>query len=226
MRDLVRETGLKRETIHFYLAEGLLPPGRKLGRNSVVYGPEHIERLRQIRELRERAFLPLRAIRSVLDGRTDPSFTPAQAELIRRVRASLPPVGTAEGDAATVAVADLGGGLRRGELRELEAAGLIRIRGRGATARLSAEDAEVARAWLELKRIGIGPERGFAPAQLSMYADALEDLVRREAENFSAGFAGVAGPEAAAAVERALPVIDRLLSVLHRRKVREFFLGF
>ncbi len=225
MRDLVRESGLSRETIHFYLGEGLLPPGRRLGRNSVVYGSEHLLRLRQIRELRERAFLPLRAIRSVLDGRTDPSFTPGQAELIRRVRASLAPA-TAAAGGETVALASLGGELARGEVRELEEAGLIRVRGRGAAARVSAEDAEVLRAWLDLKRAGIGPGRGFSPAQLALYAEALEDLVRREAENFSAGFAGDPGPEAARALDRALPVIDRLLAVLHRRKVREFFLGF
>ena len=45
MRDLVRESGLPRETIHYYLAEGLLPPPLKTGRNTALYSEDHLYRL-------------------------------------------------------------------------------------------------------------------------------------------------------------------------------------
>ncbi|MFN8644674.1 MAG: MerR family transcriptional regulator [Candidatus Binatia bacterium] len=61
MRDLTRATGLTRETIHFYIAQGLLPPGTKTGRNTAEYGREHLERLQRIRDLQAQHFLPLRA---------------------------------------------------------------------------------------------------------------------------------------------------------------------
>src|SRR5437762_567357 len=88
MRDLVRESGLPRETIHFYLSEGLLPPGTKTGRNTAFYGAQHLERLRKIRDLRERQFLPLKAIAAILgvEASTEREFTSAQQELIRRMR--------------------------------------------------------------------------------------------------------------------------------------------
>ena len=54
MRDLVRESGLPRETIHFYRQQGLLPEPVKTGRNTALYTQEHVERLRRIRELQER----------------------------------------------------------------------------------------------------------------------------------------------------------------------------
>ena len=61
MKDLMRESGLSRETVHFYIAEGLLPPGRKTSRTTAEYSQEHVERLRWIRLAREEQFMPLRA---------------------------------------------------------------------------------------------------------------------------------------------------------------------
>ncbi len=50
MRDLVEQTGLTRETIHYYLSEGLLPPAIKTGRNTALYTEQHLERLRKIQD--------------------------------------------------------------------------------------------------------------------------------------------------------------------------------
>ncbi len=80
MRDLVRESGLPRETIHFYMQQGLLPKALKTGRNTALYTQDHLERLRRIRELQERQFLPLKAIRAILDETADEGFTPEQED--------------------------------------------------------------------------------------------------------------------------------------------------
>jgi len=78
MRDIVRETGLPRETIHFYLAEGLLPPPTKTGRNTALYGWEHVRRARLVKSIQEKHFLPLRAIRALLEDADDSSLSAAQ----------------------------------------------------------------------------------------------------------------------------------------------------
>ena len=67
MRDLCALTGLSRQAIHFYIQQGLLPPGHKTGRNTAFYGPEHVERVNVIRRLQHELFLPLKAIRALLD---------------------------------------------------------------------------------------------------------------------------------------------------------------
>ncbi|MEM6956901.1 MAG: MerR family transcriptional regulator, partial [Myxococcota bacterium] len=61
MRDLCKASGLERQAIHFYIQQGLLPPGIKTGRNTAVYSSEHVERLHLIRQLKEERFLPLKA---------------------------------------------------------------------------------------------------------------------------------------------------------------------
>jgi len=64
--DLAREAGLTVDTIRFYQREGLLPPAEKEGRTR-RYGPEHLTRLEQIRDLQARRF-SLAAIRALLES--------------------------------------------------------------------------------------------------------------------------------------------------------------
>lgn len=68
MAELSARSGVPRETIHFYLREGLLPRPRKGGRTVAYYGEEHLERLRTIRRLRDEKYLPLAVIRRLLDA--------------------------------------------------------------------------------------------------------------------------------------------------------------
>ncbi|MFN7174973.1 MAG: MerR family transcriptional regulator, partial [Thermaurantiacus tibetensis] len=68
MRDLERASGIGRETIRFYIREGLLPEPVRTARNAALYGEEHLTRLLAIRRLREDRFLPLGVIRVLLDA--------------------------------------------------------------------------------------------------------------------------------------------------------------
>ncbi len=67
MAELVSESGIPRETIHYYLREGLLPEPRRSGRTRATYDERHLERLRAIRYLREEKFLPIAVIRSMFE---------------------------------------------------------------------------------------------------------------------------------------------------------------
>ena len=68
MAELAMRSGVSRETIHFYLREGLLPRPRKAGRTVAYYDEEHLSRLKLIRTLREEKYLPLAVIRRLLDA--------------------------------------------------------------------------------------------------------------------------------------------------------------
>jgi DNA-binding transcriptional MerR regulator len=49
LAELAARAGVPGRTIRFYIARGLLPGPSKAGRGA-AYGPEHLERLRQIRD--------------------------------------------------------------------------------------------------------------------------------------------------------------------------------
>ena len=116
-------TGVSRETIRYYINEGLLPPPVKSARNMGWYTDRHVELLRLIQKLQAERFLPLKAIRAVLDGEAPEAkaFTPAQRDLIRRVGASLRGTLLDHSD-SDVSAAVQQGRIPLDDVRELEAA--------------------------------------------------------------------------------------------------------
>jgi len=222
MRDLVRESGLPRETIHFYMQQGLLPKPLKTGRNTALYAVEHLERLRRIRELQETQFLPLRAIRAILDDTADEDFTPEQEDLVRRVRATLAGW-ISEQQSPTVALSDfVPSRVPRDELRKLVDAGLVRVHGPPGAGRLTEDDAVILECWAQFKDAGLGPARGVDPAEFSLYDASMQQLVHREARLALRAYAGARPEEISRVVEQAGPIVGRLLGALHRKRLREF----
>ena len=63
--DLAQRAGVPTRTIRYYTQQGLLPSPKLEGRVG-YYDETHLDRLRLIKELREKRFLPLAVIRSVV----------------------------------------------------------------------------------------------------------------------------------------------------------------
>ena len=78
MKDLVAASGVHRQTIHYYLREGVLPPASaSAGTRNARYNSSHLELLRIIRQLREERGLSLKAIRQSFE---EAGFEPEQIE--------------------------------------------------------------------------------------------------------------------------------------------------
>ena len=61
--ELVKRTGVPKETIHYYIREGLLRKPRKSGSNVAEYTEGHVERILLVKELRDIFFLPIHDIK-------------------------------------------------------------------------------------------------------------------------------------------------------------------
>ncbi|MDX6285089.1 MAG: hypothetical protein QOG53_574 [Frankiales bacterium] len=107
--DLAQRSGVSVDTIRFYQREGLLHAPTRRGR-TVVYGPGHLHRLDQIRDLQSR-HLSLAAIRNLLDR--------AQLGLAESLFAA------GEGDYTPAQLATAAD-VDRGLVDELEQAGVLR----------------------------------------------------------------------------------------------------
>src|SRR5207247_2623562 len=123
--ELARRTGTPKETIHYYLREGLLKRPRKTSRNMAYYDESHVEQLTLIKRLQSESYLPLSIIKKVLrEGKLTESARKADlaGELIGRqaTRAELEPV-TREHLRDKAALTDA-------ELERYEEAGLLRPR--------------------------------------------------------------------------------------------------
>ena len=67
--EIAAAAGVSKQTVHFYLREGLLSPPVRKSRNMAYYDSWHIDEIRLIKELQEKRYLPLAVIKMVLDSR-------------------------------------------------------------------------------------------------------------------------------------------------------------
>lgn len=223
MRHLVERTGVSRETIHFYIAAGLVPPAYKTKKNAAFYGEEHVSRLELVRELRQKSFLPLKAIRELFDGTPDVSLGPDHRVLVAEVRARL---GDASGrDLGRVRLETVlkRAGVSRREMREFRNLGMITIRGRGQEASIPQEDAALLDVWGRLKSAGAFAERGISPRYVVVQRDAVERLVADEMGLFAALYGTEKPGRAAEVLASLLPLLNEMFSLLHERRIRAFF---
>jgi len=79
MSELAKASGVPAPTIKHYLREGLLPEPVKTSRNMAYYPPEFVERIQLIKRMQETRFMPLKAIKTVLDE--DPDRASAMLDL-------------------------------------------------------------------------------------------------------------------------------------------------
>lgn len=219
MRDLVSRTGLPRETIHFYLAQGLLPKPLKTGRNTAVYGPEHLDRLQRIKDLQERHFLPLRAIKAVLEEGASGEFSAEQQAMLRRVRASLPPSGSSASPADVPLGTLVPRRVSRPDFEALRRLGLVSVTGKGADAKISADDAQILECWADVGSLFRRGEERVTPEVLGIYDDAMAALVDREARVITKRYTHLPGARAAELIEAGEPIVVRLLAALRRKKI-------
>ncbi len=216
MRELEKASGVGRETIRYYIREGLLPEPDRASRNSASYNENHVARLRAIKRLQEERFLPLAVIRSLLDSDdgdrwlAPDAFPMLDALLAARLEA---------GSNARLAVADLAAqlGVEPAIVGEHAATGMIAIDSQGM---VSARDAAILATIRELGEIGFTEQLGFTSAQLGIYLDFVEWVTTQEMRVFLQGTAGHVGEaQALDMAERGVSVINDLLSQLRTRAI-------
>lgn len=226
MKDLCELTGLGRQAIHFYIQRGLLPPGHKTGRNMAYYGEEHVERLRLIKKLQHERFLPLKAIKAILDDR-DSAFDPSQRSFLHGVKQHLGRALDRQGrPGETVRVDALLTRLgvprehfdRMVELELLSA----RVDDSGHEV-IAADHAWIVETWADVQHLGFVAEFGLSVDDILIYDEIVQQLFQREAQLLASRLPpGLSPARAAEMIERVLPLVHDVLTGMHRAKVRDF----
>lgn len=221
MSELEQRTGVGRETIRFYIREGLLPEPERKARNVAVYNDVHVQRLRTIKRLQEERFLPLDIIRRILSG--DPTALPAAgdpfAQLAPLLAARLG-VGEDEPPVAlkTLTTGDTQTALDVAAMRALGAISVHEEHGEAVVSRL---DARIVALWRDLRRAGFGPE-AFPVEHMRLYLEALRPMATVEVARFFAGFEGRIDQRGAAEKAQAgVEIVNALIAALRTRFLLE-----
>jgi DNA-binding transcriptional MerR regulator len=226
MKDLCEATGLDRQAIHFYIQQGLLPPGRKTGRNMAFYTEDHLARLQLIKKLQHERFLPLKAIKALLDGREE-RFTPAQHRFLGEVRERLgEELVPSVAPMATVDVEDLLArtSVDREDLERAKELGIVATRAdEDGRERVAEDDAWLFELIGQMRTAGFSRELGFTADDIAFYEEAVDKLFGEEMRLISSRLSHLPPDDVARMIERGLPVIHALIVRYHAAKIRDFF---
>ena len=223
MRDLSELTGLGRQAIHFYIQRGLLPPGKKTGRNMAWYGEIHVERILLIKRLQHERFLPLKAIKAILDDQQS-AFSETQRGFLLGVKQHLVrrlddrPGQTVDADGLVERL-----GIRAEEVDAMVELELIGER-RDADGRrlIAVDDVWLIEAWSELHALAAAAELEVVPADLRIYDEVVTELFQRETQLLASRLPTIPEEHAAEMIEKILPVVHGILTGMHRSKIRHF----
>ena len=174
IRELVKHSKVSKETIHYYIREGLLPKPRKCGRNVAEYDNGFVERIRFIKDLQDRYFFPLAVIKNILRKQRESaewqSFLNLRREYFSPVDQFLP---------TEIAGEDLfrnETGLGKKWLAKMEEWKIINPGVRNGSKVYSQDDITLGKLIVEMDNIGLGPKDGFDPEALKHYLDRFREI--------------------------------------------------
>lgn len=172
--ELVKRTGVPKETIHFYIREGLLRKPRKSGVNSAEYNERYVDQIQLIKDLRDNYYLPIPEIKKVVKEfkKQSPSdqavsqfysrfFRPADRLLATEVISK---------EAFRQAT-----GLGRKWLDKAEEWDLITPERRNGDQVYSPDDLALGKLMVDMDQLGFGPKDGFDPEDLRQIAEFVKE---------------------------------------------------
>lgn len=182
MRELESRTGVTRQMIQYYLANGLLPEPARPKPNVAEYGEEHVKGIQAIRRLQTDGRLKLSEIKQALNGKsatvpTDAAVFPHLDELFAShagVDAQLVPLSSVK---ERNSLADK-------DAQVLEEVGAIKLVKRKGGLHLSHLDAQIVGCWGDMRAAGFTESEGFDPSIVSLHVKAAESLASDEVDSF------------------------------------------
>ena len=181
--ELARRTLVPKETIHYYVREGVLRRPQKKGKNTAEYSEDYVDQIRFIRGLQENYFLPLSVIKKVLKRHKQKSISEKSSfELLsgyfRPVDRLLS--GEVSGSEAFQEITGLSAKWRE----KMESWGVISHEIREGRPVYSQDDVIIGKLLVDMDRLGFGPKDGYSPEDLKEIADFIRDYVERSQKNY------------------------------------------
>jgi DNA-binding transcriptional MerR regulator len=209
MGELAEASGVPAPTIKHYLREGLLPEPVKTSRNMAYYPPDFVDRIRLIKRLQEERFMPLKAIKAVLDEGPDRASAMLELEdqILDRALA---------GERARTSAAEVRKryGMPKEVLDRLAELGVLTPNTRG----YSPSDVTIIEAISRFRAGGYDEQIGFTVYDTLRYKKALEALVAEEVDVVMDRLAGEVPPQRVVEMlEAGAQPLKDLIAALHTK---------
>jgi len=188
IKELADRTKVSKQAIHHYINEGIIPRGRKLGRNVASYDDRHVEYLSTINELRE-LYLPLSEIKAIM--RKEKRRSKGDLSLLRlRSRYCQPVEQLSPGNVVGRKAFEEATGLSPKWRRKYEEWDVITPEAQSGRWVYSQDNVVIGRLIVEMGTLGIEPENDFDPEELRRVADLFRESITKGRRQFLKAFCG------------------------------------
>ena len=174
--ELVKKTGVSKETIHYYVREDLVSKPKKPGKNVAIYDERCIDQIRTIKRLQDNYFLPLSVIKKIIKKhRSKPETEQMSFEVLSEFIKPMDYFLSSEitGREAFCKATGLG----EKWLEKMEEWRVITPRGSNQEPVYSQDDVIIGRLIVEIDRTGYGPKDGTDPEDLRRITDFIRDYI-------------------------------------------------
>ena len=174
---LVKRTGVPKETIHFYIREGLLRKPRKSSVNTADYNERYVDQIQLIKDLRDNYYLPIPEIKKIVkdfrkQSPSDQAISQFYSRFFRPADRLFAKVIKSRDDFRQET------GLGKKWLAKAEEWGVItpEVLENG-KALFSPDDVAIGKLMVDMDHLGFGPKDGFDPEDLRYIAEFVKNYV-------------------------------------------------
>ncbi len=222
MQELSQATGVSGGTIRYYVRKGILPKPVKVHKNMAYYDESYIERIRMIKQLQEKRYLPLNIIKMVLEANDISSLKAEQKRILKDIERPLFKSSLSDNHTVPLNKDELAEhtGIPMEDIEALESMGIISQDAEGHFDRECIRIAELA---AELRDVGLTKELDFRVEHLQIHQDLIEFLARKEIDLFTKRIAnkGMSLKEISTLVDNSIEVLNKIIPFIHLRMIRK-----
>jgi DNA-binding transcriptional MerR regulator len=184
MRELEQATGVGRETIRFYIREGLLPEPERPKRNVARYSDVHVARLKSIKKLQQERFLPLNVIKTIVKAQDGEPASGIES-FVGLENALYPLLGDPEKlEPRRLVDVAADSGFEIADVDELVSLGFVNVDERDGERWLDSRNARIVALWRGIRDAGFSEEKGYTSETWSIYGTFMSWLVNEEVNSF------------------------------------------
>jgi DNA-binding transcriptional MerR regulator len=219
--ELAQRSGVPKETIHYYLREGVLRRPWKKGKNKADYGEDYVEQIRFIRTLQKNYFLPLSVIKRILRSHKRKSTSERSAfELLSGYFRPLDRL--LSGEVVGAEAFESATGLSSKWREKMEQWGVISSESLDGRAVYSQDDVIIGRLLVDMDNLGFGPKDGYNPEDLRHIADFIRNyVIRTQREYYQSSLERLSSRDLVSRGSKFTEVMSLFFYHLYRKVVKE-----
>ncbi|MBU0996308.1 MAG: MerR family transcriptional regulator [Proteobacteria bacterium] len=223
MKELCEQTDVTSGTIRYYIKQGLLPEPHKPHKNMAYYEQGYVDKIKLIKDLQEKHYLPLNVIKMILDEK---GYDEAGVkDWLRQVDTASWFETQIENNGTQV--------MTREELLQFtgidpvdfDAAVSYNMLIPDKNGQFDKENIKTALLASEFRRIGLTEARGFTIEFLALHYNLLEFVVKKEVDIFARNIIdyNLGSDEVLELSEKALEVLYKISPIMHRHFIKKLF---